>query len=161
LVILSFSVLKDKLLDGRKRQTFRPRNDARIEQMKRLGIQVYWKSRSPKDSEFLFNAEMSCHPISTIRVPGWPTPIVYIEMNPVEGYHMKSVHPGYSNDDPRYIVPMSLCTRDTLAKSDGFQDEKELMDVLFDKYGKELAGQEFNVITFNRVPNMRQTALEV
>lgn len=49
MVAISFSVpeLLPKLIDGSKRQTIRKHNPKRIEQMKRLGIQIYWKQRTP------------------------------------------------------------------------------------------------------------------
>jgi hypothetical protein len=47
MVAISFSVpeLLPKLIDGSKRQTIRKHNPKRIEQMKRLGLQIYWKLR--------------------------------------------------------------------------------------------------------------------
>ena len=54
---ISFSMFKDKLLSGEKTTTIRPLDIPRIEQMHRLGIQVYWKQRT-KESEKLFDARL-------------------------------------------------------------------------------------------------------
>ena len=49
MVALSFSEPKHLplLKNGKKRQTIRRDNPVRIEQMKRLGLQIYWKQRTP------------------------------------------------------------------------------------------------------------------
>lgn len=69
MVVLSFSVLKDKVLDGTKTRTMRRAgskrwaqvyhlwidNDQQNPMAPRINLQVYWKQRSPEQA-FLFNA---------------------------------------------------------------------------------------------------------
>jgi len=57
MVALSYKVFKEKLLSGEKDQTIRKQNLVREEQMKRLGLQIYWKQRT-KECEKLFDAKL-------------------------------------------------------------------------------------------------------
>ena len=58
MVAISFSVFKDKILDGTKTQTIRRYKPQRYEQIKRIRkLQLYWHQRR-KDSELLREAEL-------------------------------------------------------------------------------------------------------
>ncbi|ERT08784.1 hypothetical protein M595_1231 [Lyngbya aestuarii BL J] len=64
MVALSFSVFKQKLLSGEKTQTVRTPRKSPI----KVGckLQIYWKQRSPTQSQKLFDAE--CTKIQSILI---------------------------------------------------------------------------------------------
>ncbi|EAW35143.1 hypothetical protein [Lyngbya sp. PCC 8106] len=64
MVALSFSLFKNKLLSAEKTQTVRTPRKSPI----KVGckLQIYWKQRSPKESEKLFDAE--CTKVQSISI---------------------------------------------------------------------------------------------
>lgn len=59
MVAISFSIMKEKLLDGSKAQTIRLVKPLRLKQLsKAKNLEIYWKQRDPKESEKLFDAEL-------------------------------------------------------------------------------------------------------
>ena len=58
MVAISFSVFKEKILNGEKRQTIRPYREQRYKLIKRKGIlQLYWKQMT-KECEFLMEVPL-------------------------------------------------------------------------------------------------------
>jgi len=146
MVAISFSVKKEELLNGRKRQTIRRRNPERIEQMKEHGIQVYWKQRSKEGSK-LFNAELTEHFI--IKFKRWksfrPTARAY-----PDGIVM---YIKLSEDGNWTTAPYSFMNN--VAKADGFSNFEELWDCLTDLYSEqEVLNTIYDVIIFEEVKDI-------
>lgn len=63
---VSFSTMKDKILNGEKKQTIRPkRSDYWLQWEEGDRLIGYWKQRSPGESEKLFDSELSEDPFVT------------------------------------------------------------------------------------------------
>ncbi len=126
MVAISFSVFKDKLLDGTKTQTIRWLDLPRIEQMQRLGIQIYWKQRT-KNSEKLFDAKLKSIRVIQFSSNGYPKYIAdvpdYSAPMPIQGYKTR---------------PLSMSEQDVFARKDGFSNANEMAQWFLDRYGNAL-----------------------
>jgi hypothetical protein len=107
---LSFSVFKDKILDGSKRQTIRAVRKRAIATGDKLFL--YWKQQSPKDCEKL--GEATC-----IKV----APITITEL-------------GASCED----IGVRYYCLDLFAQADGFDDWDEMREYFDKNYGLPFTG---------------------
>lgn len=144
MVSISFTMFKEKLIDGSKRTTIRRLDIIKIEQMKKLGIQVYWRLRT-KETEKLFDAKLV-----SVRV---------IQFDPV-GYPIReAVDPDLTKPFP----PEGYKTRriygvEALARADGFVNADEMALFFRVTYGAHFGRLDtlgipnyFMLITFERV----------
>ena len=129
MVAISFSVLKEKLLDGSKCQTIRPYSAKRMEQINRIRtLQIFWKQRNSKECEKLFNAELT-EDIS----------IVYFD----------SPNPGLRDENGKIILYDKI---GEIAKRDGFERFYDMWDWFRNYYGYDfLSKNKFMVIRFKKV----------
>ena len=133
MVVLSFSEPKhyDKLVKREKTQTIRPRNPKRIEQMKRLGIQIYWKQRTPQreklyDAEYLLSKQ-----------------ITFLRNHNEDKYELAFHHVGgWYNFTPE--------AKEEIARKDGFDNFEEMTQWFKNRYD-EIWGKEFDLIRWNEV----------
>lgn len=135
MVAISFSKFKEKLLNGEKRQTIRKHNPERIEQMKRLGIQIYWKQRSANNSEKLFDAKLTDH-----------FKLRFVEDATRYPFFLFRDHGPWAAPTDEFM--------DELAQKDGFKDYKEMVLWFKDEYGDELFESEYDVIRFEKKSEM-------
>ncbi len=130
MVVLSFSVKKEKVLMGEKTQTIRPHNPERVEQMARLGIQVYWKQRSAKNSDYLFDAELIGH-------------------DHIKFYKTVEGEPRMKMEVTGEWRVLGDAAMKRIARKDGFYSFRGLVDGLTDMYGEdEIYDMTFDVIRF-------------
>jgi len=131
MVALSFKVFKDKLVSREKQQTIRPINIPRIEQMKRLGIQIYWKQRNPKESEKLYNAKLKSFMYIKFDKKGYPR------------YRVITDDPfGPLEIEPK-LSELTLEEQKELAKRDGFGSINEMAKWFLNEYGENLTTTPF------------------
>lgn len=110
---LSFSIAKDKIISGAKRQTIRSVRKNPIKEGDKLFL--YWKQQSPKDCEKL--GETTCTAI---------TPIVIEDT-------------GYLVFDHKDKVP-EFSGNDEFAIADGFKDWDDLVKYFEKNYGLPFEG---------------------
>ena len=109
---LSFSVFKDKIVKGIKNQTIRPKrkNPIKVEDW----LAIYWKQRSPKESEKL--GESICSEVFPI--------IIYDGMI-------------YCLNEKRFFTKQET---DELIWMDGFPERDEFFDFFREHYGFPFEG---------------------
>lgn len=139
MVGLSFSMpeLLLKIYLGEKTQTIREENPVRIEQMKRLGIQLFWKQRS-KNGFRLYNTEYK---------EGFGLTFLKTSCNYIYKYTL--LKKDYDDTEDYWSwhgVPS--WDKDEIAVLDGFNDFKGLVDALESKYGN-LHNKVFDLIRWN------------
>ena len=140
MVAISFSVKKEKLLNGRKRQTIRKRNPKRLEQMKEHGIQIYWKQRS-QDGYKLFDATLVEN--FEIKFSRWKRGCY--ERNTDKMMYVRI------GDDSEFVTAPNWFA-DAVARKDWFEDFDDMFDSFCDQYGEEeVLNTTFDVIRFKEV----------
>ena len=126
MVAISFSVFKDKLLDGTKTQTMRELNIPRLEQMRDLGIQIYWKQRT-KESEKLFDAIFK-----SVKFLAFDS----------DGLRWEVLASTWETDRNLFIDPdireLSHEEKNTIARKDGFESIEEMNGWFLKTYGSSL-----------------------
>jgi len=152
MVVISFSVFKDKLLSGEKDQTTRKHNQKRIAQMQKYaseskiprmrrstashGIQIYWKQRAGGGK--LFDAEL--------------TETFIIKFDKDGNGNTTMVKKLEIGDFPIWTgAVVSQPVLDEICKRDGFKDLNEMSEWFYKQYGEEMYDTEFDVIRFRRV----------
>jgi len=133
MVALSFSVFLDDLLAGRKTHTIRRLNFTRIEQMARLGMQIYWHQRRP-DCRFLFNSKFVKAQILDFTDEWWPCAMGYIM---IFGYSIPirlHVHQWPAS------ITMTEEEADALARRDGFDSISSMQAQFQRMYGSKHEG---------------------
>ena len=140
MVAISFSVFKDKLLSGKKRQTIRKHNKERVEQMKEHGIQIYWKQRS-QDGYKLFDATLVEN--FEIKFSRWKRGYTERKTDKMMYFRM--------GDDSEFVTAPKWFA-DGVARKDGFEDFDDMFDSFCDQYGEEeVLNTTFDVIRFKEV----------
>lgn len=140
MVAISFSGLLDGVMSGRKQHTIRRYNQKRTEQMARLGLQMFWKQRTPQCRK-LFDSRFVLGQLIEFDKNWWPywAGMVYPEIFRIEG---------------RYWPPPRKMTKDeanTLAVKDGFRNVEEMQARFREMYGKAHEGTWIG-ITFTPPP---------
>ena len=145
MVVISFSVLLEGVQSGKKHHTIRKFNLPRLEQMARLGIQVYWKQRAiqynpPREPHHLFNTQLTCVEALKFTSDWWPCHMGYLSQADLinEPYEVNEVWvKQLIKQEP---VQMTKAKATTLAKKDGFDSVEEMSKVFRAKYGDEMGG---------------------
>jgi len=116
MVSISFSVFKEKILDGTKKQTIRKYNEKRFQQLTNAKTyQLYWGNWRSNDKELLKEVE-SIQPI-------------IIKFDVGHGIINTGYLPGHN------AFVLSIEERDKLAQADGFTNYNELLEWFINKYG--------------------------
>ena len=110
---LSFSVFRDKILDGSKRQTIRGIRKRAIAAGDKLFL--YWKQQSPKDCEKLGKA--TCTKAIPVRIERSRAVLTYPEVCDYEIVHL-----------------------DKFAQDDGFDNWQQLIEFFEDTHGLPFTG---------------------
>lgn len=126
MVTLSFSVFEEKLKKRKKMQTLRPRNEKRVEQMKRLGIQIYWKQRT-KEGYKMYDAELE---------KTWKVAFLF---------HPDRVDFGFWDNHLSKWVTYTPYIRNVIAELDGFINFAEMYTWFKDNH-QNLQEMEFDLI---------------
>lgn len=126
MVAISFSVFKDKLVSREKQQTIRKIDVPRLEQMSKLGIQIYWKQRDSKESEKLYNAKLKSFMYIKFDEKGYPR------------YQILTTDQfGPIDFDPQ-LRELTIEEQEELARRDGFDSLKKMAKWFRKKYGDGL-----------------------
>jgi len=131
MVAVSFSVVLDELLAGRKTHTIRRLNFTRIEQSARLGMQIYWHQRRP-DCRFLFNSKFVKAQILDFTDEWWPCAMGWIKPMP-------SGHSLHVSQWPASIT-MTEVEAGALARRDGFDSISSMQAQFQRMYGSKHEG---------------------
>ncbi len=129
MVAISFSVFKEKILDGTKTQTIRRYKPQRYEQLKKKGaLQLYWKQRT-KECELLMRVGLQ-------------------ELFIIKFTYRKENFAFYTYEDgafhfDRYATPTE--SKEIITR-DGFRNVRELFRWFFEHYGPEMNSTYFMVI---------------
>ena len=118
---LSFSVFKDKIISGAKRQTIRTVRKNPIKERDKLYL--YWKQQSPKDCEKL--GEATCAKAIPVRIEKAKAVLTYPEVCNYEIVHL-----------------------DKFAQDDGFDNWQQLIEYFEKNYGLPFEGV---LIQWNRI----------
>lgn len=140
----SFPKLLLKIYTGEKDQTIRVENPKRIEQMQRLGIQLFWKQRSKHG--FKLN--------ETKYKEGFKIRFFTTSCRYDYKYTLRQVD--YEDGDWWNGVPS--WDRTAIAVRDGFDDYRELVDALMSRYGN-LHGMVFDVIRWPKLKKPQSSIL--
>jgi hypothetical protein len=135
----SFPKLLLKIYTGEKDQTIRVENPVRIEQMNRLGIQLFWKQRSKygfKLNETKYREGFKIRFLTTSCRYNYKYNLSRIEYE----------------DEEEWWHGLPSWERGKIAVRDGFDSYRELVDALMSRYG-DLNGMVFDVI---RWPKLRK-----
>ena len=137
-MIISFSVFKEKILDGSKKQTIRLYNEFRYKQFKNAKkYQLYWgnprnggtllKEVEPLTEPLLFN----------FKVPGLE-----------ENKKNQKVQIWFDSTDTalKYIEQTQGCGIDNWAKADGFENHIEMHNWFYAKYGEKMFEKKFMLL---------------
>lgn len=132
MVAISFSVFREKILSGQKRQTIRKYSERRYKQLmncrvgKKHKLQLYWKQRT-KDCHLLF--ETHVHKIEFLRMR-WASNWIE-DANPFDYLQPCRVSsPGYRWEGSNAF---SLEEAEQLARADGFDSFREF-EHFFSRY---------------------------
>ena len=127
-MIISFSVFKDKILDGSKKQTIRRFNERRFQQFTNVNkYQLYWGS--PRNGGEL---------IKEVERAGSP---YCIRFDLTHGI----INAGYLPGHNEFVY--TLDEREELAHADGFKDYHEMIDWFIKTYGPVIPfNEKFMVI---------------
>lgn len=134
-VSFSFPQLLKAIYTGQKDQTIRPVNPKRIDQMQRLGIQLYWKQRSK------YGFRLS----ETKYKEGYRIMFrdSHCGMSFKYTLHWRDYHSGWWNS-------VLSWQRGEIAKRDGFDTFQELTEALESRYG-DIHNMEFDLIRWPRL----------
>ena len=125
MVAISFSMFKDKIRLGEKRQTIRPYSPNRYEQMVRIGrVQLYWKQRAKE-----------CEKLGEGRI----TRVFRIRF-------LKNKGVGEYTTNGWLIIRYSREREEDLARRDGFGSFDEMWEWFHDHYGERMFRIPFMVI---------------
>ena len=123
-MILSFSVFKEKIENGEKRQTIRPYNEKRYRMFcNSKKYQLYW--HNPRNGGKLIK-----------EVIPDSTPIRIFFMEPTGRFDYVTVHGSNHDDDDRLNVLYP--TDKNLAVADGFGSYSEMLTFFSNEYGKNM-----------------------
>lgn len=127
MVIITFKVFKDKLIDGTKKQTIRPYSKERYEQLKHaLKYQLYWGN--PRNGGTLIK-EVTPKPSITCLTFDKEKGLINI------GYDPRHDHFLYYPEE-----------QDLIAINDGFKDFNEMEDWFQKNYGEKIYEMRFMLI---------------
>ena len=131
MVAIGFTVFKDKILTGEKTQTIRPYSERRWKSiLKNRKLQLYWKLRT-KECEFL--KEVNLKEMFKIRFE-----IKWLKLYTL-GYYTVFKEDGTWRE-------MEEEEMEDLARRDGFESFKALVEWFREKYGVGIFMQDFMVI---------------
>ena len=131
MVAIGFTVFKDKILTGEKTQTIRPYSERRWKTiLKNKKLQLYWKLRT-KECEFL--KEVNLKEMFKIRFE-----IKWLRLYTL-GYYTVFKEDGKWRE-------MEEEEMEDLARRDGFESFKALVEWFKGKYGVGIFTQDFMVI---------------
>lgn len=131
MVAISFSVFKDKILNGEKRQTIRRFTEKRYEQILNADrLQLYWHQRS-KDGYLLKEVKLSR--------------IYFLEFREDEDGNIRMWLKERKNS--LSFFPAKEWLSDYIAKKDGFDSYEDMVKWFLEHYGKdEILNTTFMVI---------------
>ena len=132
MVAIGFTVFKDKILTGEKTQTIRPYSERRWKTiLKNRKLQLYWKLRT-KECEFL--KEVNLKEMFKIRFE-----IKWLRLYSLGCYT-------FSKEEDGTWREMEEEEMEDLARRDGFESFKALVEWFKGKYGVGIFTQDFMVI---------------
>ena len=132
MVAIGFTVFKDKILTGEKTQTIRPYSERRWKTiLKNRKLQLYWKLRT-KECEFL--KEVNLKEMFKIRFE-----IKWLRLYSLGCYTVSKEEDGTWRE-------MEEEEMEDLARRDGFESFKALVEWFKGKYGVGIFTQDFMVI---------------
>ena len=132
MVAIGFTVFKEKILAGEKTQTIRPYSERRWKSiLKNRKLQLYWKLRT-KECEFL--KEVNLKELFKIRFG-----IKWLRLYSLGHYTVSKEEDGKWRE-------MEEEEMEDLARRDGFESFKALVEWFKEKYGVGIFTQDFMVI---------------
>lgn len=137
LVAISFSVFKDKLVSREKKQTIRKIDIPRLEQMYRLGIQLYWKQRT-KESEKLYDAKLRDVMFILFSSDGYPVYECIVDKKKI----LEDENPFPFSYNIRYITQNE---QEEIAINDGFSSLDHMAQWFKTKYGEDLTREIWGI----------------
>lgn len=137
LVAISFSVFKDKLVSREKKQTIRKIDIPRLRQMRRLGIQLYWKQRT-KESEKLYDATLRDVMFILFSSDGYPVYECIVDKKKI----LDDEKPFPLAHSVRYITQNE---QEEIAINDGFNSLDHMAQWFKTKYGEDLIRQIYGI----------------
>lgn len=121
MVAISFTVFKNKIISGEKKQTIRKWSETRVNQMKKLKVlQLYWKQRTP-ECELIKEVVLD----EIVKVRFGPMGLMFFDDGGWNYFRIADMH--------------------QIALLDGFTDFGRMENWFFNKYN-ELEKQIFSLI---------------